>query len=163
MLSLLYGPTLSSLNDYWKNRRFDCMGPLSAKCCLCFLLCYYAVWVCHSFPSKEQGSFNSVAAVTVHSDFDTQENTICHYFPLFPIYLPWSDGTGCRDFSFFEFEFSASFITLLFYSHQRALYFLFSFCHSSGIIFLSEVVDISPSFIPAFDSSSLAFHMMYSA
>ena len=27
---------------------------------------------------------------------------ICHCFHFFPIYLPWSDGTGCHDFSFFE-------------------------------------------------------------
>jgi len=31
----------------------------------------YVVWVCHSFPSKEQVSFNFVAAVTIHSDFET--------------------------------------------------------------------------------------------
>ena len=26
-------------------------------------------------------------------------------FPLFPIYLPWSDGTGCHDLSFLNIEF----------------------------------------------------------
>ena len=26
-------------------------------------------------------------------------------FPLFPIYLPWSYGTGCHDFSFLNVEF----------------------------------------------------------
>ena len=30
---------------------------------------YSAVWVGHSFPSKEQGSFNFMAAVTICSDF----------------------------------------------------------------------------------------------
>ena len=35
-LSLLYGPTLSSVYDYWENHSFDC-GPLLAKGCLCFL------------------------------------------------------------------------------------------------------------------------------
>ena len=28
-----------------------------------------------------------------------------HCFHCFPIYLPWSDGTGCRDLSFFKVEF----------------------------------------------------------
>ena len=37
VLSLLYGPTLTSIHDYWKNHSFD--GPLSAKKLLCFLIC----------------------------------------------------------------------------------------------------------------------------
>ena len=45
----------------------------------------------HSFPSKEQASFNFMAAVTIHSDFGDQENKVCHCFHCFPIYLPWSD------------------------------------------------------------------------
>ena len=43
--------------------------------------------LCHSFCSKEQASFNLIAAVTVHSDFGAQENGLS-LFPLFPIYLP---------------------------------------------------------------------------
>ena len=39
---------------------------------------------------------------------------------LFPIYLPWSDGTGCHDLSFLNVEFYANFFTLLFHSHQEA-------------------------------------------
>ena len=38
---------------------------------------------------------------TIHSDFGAQENKICHGFQFFPIYLSWSDGTGCRDLKFF--------------------------------------------------------------
>ena len=29
--------------------------------------------------------------------FGAQENKVCHNFQRFPIYLPWSDGTGCHD------------------------------------------------------------------
>ena len=36
-----------------------------------------------------------MAAVTICSDFGAQENKVCHCFYCFPIYLPWSDGTGC--------------------------------------------------------------------
>ena len=43
--------------------------------------------LCHSFCSKEQASFNLIAAVTIHSDFGAQENGLS-MFPLFPIYLP---------------------------------------------------------------------------
>ena len=30
---------------------------------------------------------------------------VCHCFHCFPIYLPWSDGTGCHDLSFPNVEF----------------------------------------------------------
>ena len=43
--------------------------------------------VCHSFSSKEQASFNFMAAVTICSDFGAQENKVCHCFHCFPIYL----------------------------------------------------------------------------
>ena len=29
-----------------------------------------------------------------------KKNQVSHYFHCFPIYLPWSDGTGCHDLSF---------------------------------------------------------------
>ena len=38
-LSLLYGPALTSIRDYWKNHSFDYMDLLSARWCLCFLIC----------------------------------------------------------------------------------------------------------------------------
>ena len=37
----------------------------------------------------------------VCSDFGAQEKKICHYFHLFPFYLPWSNGTRCHDLSLF--------------------------------------------------------------
>ena len=60
-----------------------------------------------------------MAAVTIFSDFGTQEYKICPYFHFFPIYLPWSDGTGCHDLSFLNVEFQASFFTHLFHLHQE--------------------------------------------
>ena len=41
----------------------------------------------HSFPSKEQASFNFMAAVTICSDFGAQENKVSHCFHCFTIYL----------------------------------------------------------------------------
>ena len=52
-----------------------------------------------SFP-KEQESFNFTAAVTICRDYGAQ-NVVCH---CVPIYLPWSDGTGCRDLSLLNVE-----------------------------------------------------------
>ena len=48
---------------------------------------------------------NLMAAVTICSDFEAQENKVSHCFHCFPIYLPWSDGTGCHDISFLNVEF----------------------------------------------------------
>ena len=42
-------------------------------------------------------------------------------FHCFPVYLPWSDGTGCHDLIFLNVEFSVSFFTLFFHFHWEAL------------------------------------------
>ena len=77
--------------------------------------------VCHSFSSKEQESFNFMAAITIHSDFGAQENKICHYFHCFPTYLPWSDGTECHDVIFWISSSKPTFSTLFFHLLQKAL------------------------------------------
>ena len=64
----------------------------------------------------------------------------CGTFPLFPFYLPWSDGAGCPDLRCFHVEFQASFFTPLSPSSRGSLVFL----HFLSIICISEVVDISP-------------------
>ena len=45
----------------------------------------YAFWVCHSFPSKKQTSFNFMAVI-VHSGYcnGAQENKTCHCFYFSP-------------------------------------------------------------------------------
>ena len=49
------------------------------------LLFNIAVKLCHNFSSKEQVSFNFMAAVTVHSGSGAQEKKIYHRFHFFPI------------------------------------------------------------------------------
>ena len=44
-----------------------------------------------AFLPKEQASFNSVAVVTIDSDFGAQENKIC-LSSMFSLSLPGSDG-----------------------------------------------------------------------
>ena len=78
------------------------------------------VWVCHSFSSKEQASFNFMVTVTDRSDFGAQENTMS-LLPLFPHLFARSDGTRCHDIRFLNVEFQASFFTLFFHTHQEAL------------------------------------------
>ena len=76
-----------------------------------------------------------MAAVTVHSDFGAQEEEICPYFPLFPFYLPCSNG-GCHDLSVFNINLklalSLSSFTLIkrFFSFSSFLCFLsLEWCH----------------------------------
>ena len=84
MLSLLYGLTFTSIRDYWKNHIFDQTDLCWQSNVSAF---HYAVQVCHSFPFKEQGSLNFMAAITIYSDFGTQENKVSHCFHCFPNYL----------------------------------------------------------------------------
>ena len=42
-----------------------------------------------------------MATVTIYSDFRAQEEEICHCFHIFSLGLPWNDGAGCHDLSFF--------------------------------------------------------------
>ena len=58
-----------------------------------------------AFSSKEQASFNFMAAVTICSEFGAHKNKVCHCFHCLPIYLPWSNGTGCCDLCFLNVEF----------------------------------------------------------
>ena len=102
---------------------------------------WYAVKVCHSCSSKEEASFNFMAAVSVCSDFGAQENKFCHCFHFFPIYLPWSDGTGCHDLSFLNVAFSASSFTLI--------KGLFSSCLLSAIRVVSSAYLRLLIFLPA--------------
>ena len=97
VINLLYGPNFTSIHDYWKNHSFDYTDLCWQSNISTFK---YAVYICHNFSSKEQLSFNFMAAVTICSDFGAQENKICHCFHCFPSYLPWSDGTRCHDLHF---------------------------------------------------------------
>ena len=47
-----------------------------------------------SFPTKEQKYFDFMAAVTIHNNFRAQVEEICHYFHIFPLYLPWNNWTS---------------------------------------------------------------------
>ena len=66
-LSLLYGPILTSKNDYWKNHSFDYPD-------LCWQVMSLLFNTLSSFSSKGQESFDSMAAVTICSLF-----AFCHF------------------------------------------------------------------------------------
>ena len=92
------------------------------------------------------------------------QKIVCHCFHCFPIYLPWSDGAGCRDLSFWKLSFkptfslsSFTFIKRLFSSSSLSAMRVMSSAYLRLLIFLPAIL------IPACASSSLAFPMMYSA
>ena len=100
MLSLFYGPTLTSTHDHWKTTALT-IWTFAGKVYLPFNMLSRLIT---AFSSMEQVSFNFMAAVGIRSNFGAQENKICHCFHFFPIYLPWSDRTGCYDLSFLNVE-----------------------------------------------------------
>ena len=70
--SFLYGPTLTSIHDYQKNHSFarqTLVGKVTSL--LLNMLSRLVI-----FSSKEQASFNFMAAVTICSDFGAQENKV---------------------------------------------------------------------------------------
>ena len=104
-----------------------------------------------------------MAAVTIHSDFRAQEEEICHYFHLFPLYLPWSSRPNAMILVFLIFSFkpvpSLTSFTLI----KR---FFSSFLLSAHRVISStylRLMFLPPILIPAYNSSSPAFLMMCSA
>ena len=67
---------------YWNNHRFDYMD----LCWQSDVSAFNTLARFVSFPSKEQASFDFMAAVPGHSDFGAQENKTCHCFHFFPFY-----------------------------------------------------------------------------
>jgi len=62
-------------------------------------------------------------------------------------------GPDAVIFVFWMLSFKPSFQLQLFHFHQEVLQFIFVFCHKGGVIYISEVIDISPSNL----DSSLCF------
>ena len=104
-----------------------------------------------------------MAVVIVYSDFGTQENKNLSLLPLIPLLFPWSDGTGYHDLFWmlsFKPAFSLSSFTLikrLFSSSSLYAVKVVSSAYLKLLIFLLAIL------IPVCASSSLTFHMMYSA
>ena len=104
-----------------------------------------------------------MAIVTSCSDFRVQEEELSHYFQLFPLYLPWSNGARCHDLSFLIYSFKPAFSLSSFTLIKR----FFSSSSLSAIRVISStylrlLMFLLPILIPACNSSSLAFLMMCS-
>ena len=114
VLSFLYGPTLISIHDYWKNHSLDKMDlcwqsnvsllfNMLYRLVIAFLprsknfliSCLQSLSAVTLEPPKIKSltvsidfpSFNFMAAITICSDFGAQK-IVCHCFHCFSIYLP---------------------------------------------------------------------------
>ena len=115
------------------------------------------------FLPRSKQSFNFTAAVNFHSDFGAQKKKICHCFRFPPpichevmeldaIILVFWMLSFKQAFSLFSF----TFIKRLFSSSSLSAIRVVSSAYLKLLTFLPAVL------IPAYDSSSPAFHMMYS-
>ena len=108
-------------------------------------------------------SFNFMTAITVHSDFGSQENEIFHCFHIFPQSICHEVmGRDAMILVFWMLSFKAAFSLSSFTFIRR----LFSFSSLSAIrvvssAYLRLLIFLPAILIPACDSSRLAFHMMY--
>ena len=96
VLSFLYDPTLTPISDFGKNISLTRRTSVSKVMSLLFTMLSRLVI---AFLSKGQSLLiwwlQSLSAVILEP-----KKIVCHCFHCFPIYLPWSDGTGCHDLSF---------------------------------------------------------------
>ena len=114
-----------------------------------------------------------MAAVTICSDFGAPRNKVCHCFHCFPIYLLWSNGTRCYALSFLNVVFVCICVCVCFkpalsfssFTFIKRLFcsFLLSAIRVVSFAYLRLLILILAILIPVWASSSLAFHMMYSA
>ena len=105
-----------------------------------------------------------MAAITICSDLGAPKNKVSHCFHCFPIYLPWSVGPDAMIFIFWMLSFKPTFslstftcIKRPFSSSSLSAIRVVSSAYLRLLIFLPEI------WILACASSSLAFHVMYSA
>ena len=94
-LGLHYGPTLTSIHDYWENHSFDIWTFVSQAMSLLFNT--LSGFVIAFLP---RGKCLLISWVQSLSTVILEPRKICHSFHFFPIYLPWSDGTGSHDLHF---------------------------------------------------------------
>ena len=101
-----------------------------------------------------------MAAVTICKDFRTQENKICHCLHFSPSIWHEVMELDAMILVFWKLSFKPAFLLSSFTLIKRLFSSTIKVVSSTYLkllIFLLEIL------IPAYDSSNLAFHMMYSA
>ena len=118
----------------------------------------------HSFSSKDQASFNFLAAVTICSDFRAPQNKVCHCCTVSPSISHEVMGPDAMILTFWMLTFKPAFSLYTFTFIKR----LFSSSSLSAIrvvssAYLRLLIFLPAILISAYASSNLAFWLMYSA
>ena len=111
-----------------------------------------------SFQGAEQASFNVTAAITIHSDLGAQEKKICYSISS-PFICPEVMGPDDMILVFWMFSFLSQ---LLHAPLSPFSSFLLSAIRVVSSAYLKLLIFLLAILIPACDSSSLTFHVMYS-
>ena len=103
VLSLLYGPTLTSMHDYWKNHSLTRWTFVSKTMSLLFNM--VSSFVTAFLPKNKclLVSWSQSPSAVILEPKKIKSFTVSIH--CFPVYLPWSDGTECHHLSFLNVKF----------------------------------------------------------
>ena len=99
-LNLLYGPALTSNITTGKTKALTIWTFVSKVMSLIFNMLSRLV-----ITFLPRSKCLLISWLQSPSAVEMQEIKVSHCFLCFPIYFPWSDGTGCHDLSFLNVEF----------------------------------------------------------
>ena len=95
-LRLLYSPTLTSIHDYWKTIALTRRTFVGKVMSLLFNILSRSVI---AFLPRRKCLLISLLWSSLAVILEPKK-IVSHSFHCFPIYLQWSDGTGCHDLTF---------------------------------------------------------------
>ena len=101
-LSLLHGPTLTSIHDYWKTIALTIWTFVCKVISLLFNMLSRSVIAFLPRSKHILISWLQSLSTVILEPKKIKSATVSTFFPL---YLPWSDGTGCHDLRFLNVEF----------------------------------------------------------
>ena len=104
-----------------------------------------------------------MAAVTIHNDFGAPQNKVCHCFYCFSIYCHEVMGQHAIILVFWMLSFKPTFSLSSFTFIKRLFSSSFSAIRVVSSAYLRLLIFLLAILIPAYASSSLAFHVMYSS
>ena len=147
-LCLFYSPALTIVSDHWEDHSLDYMDLFQQSNVSAF---QHTKFVIAFLPRNNHlliSWLQSPSAVILEPKrksvtTSTFSPSICHEVmepdAMILIFLIFSFKPA------FSLSSRGSLVSL--HPHQEALYFLFVFCHWCGIIWISEVVDVSPTYL----------------
>ena len=159
--SLLYGPNLTSIQDYWKNHSFNYTDLHQKSNVSAFLICCLGLlWL----SSKEQVSFNFMTSVTICMILEPKKIKAVTVSIVPPSIYHKVQRPAAMIFIIWMLSFKPAFslsslsrIDRLFRPSSLSAIRVVSSACLRFLIFLLTIL------IPAYDSSSPAFPMMHSA